>query len=234
MSGGGMDNQCFIDGSWYNDEYTDKWYHKQYIESDEPDWAKEYKDYYINLMVAYTGAKPDWKILDMGSGVGQVMNAWERNGFHNVNGIEISQVAVNHAWSMGIDKIICGSVQKMPFKDNCFDLVTSFALLEHIDESILRDTLKEFRRVGTAQAHTIASEKGTDPSHINIKESKEWLQYLCDSLGETKPYLVAGLPDPLKKESPVFVCIPYEMISKPLADWMTQISEPIAEWGTAS
>jgi len=194
-------NQEFIDGSWYEEEYRRKWYKLQYIDTPEPSWAKQTKDYYNGLIIAYTGIKPNMKILDLGAGVGQVVQAWERIGFINVHGIEISETAVKHA---NHPNVICGSAQKMPYKDGEFDLVSSHAFFEHIDESILPEVISECFRVGKRQAHTIGLEKGDDPSHINIKTMDEWLMVFAEAI-KNKDWLVAHLPDPLLNIGPVLV-----------------------------
>lgn len=210
-----MHNQQFINGTWFEEEYSRRWYKTKYIDEDEPLWAKHYKDYYIGLMALYAGAKPDWRILDAGSGVGQAVNAWRRNGFDNIYGIEISETAVRHSLKY---KMVCGAVQNLPYADKSFDLVSSFALLEHIDESIVNKVLKEFARVGRNQAHTIGMEAGSDPSHINIKSTAQWIVYIMNAI-ESDHYLTAALSDPLVNREPIFVAMLDKDITRPLWDW---------------
>ncbi len=206
-------NECFIDGSWYEEEYSRKWYKRNYIDTPEPQWSKHMKEYYIGLGIAYTGIKPDYRILDLGAGVGQVMNSWERMGFINVCGIEISHSAAK----VRPRNMVNGTVRVLPFKDQSFDVVSSFALLEHIDESILDEVIDEFFRVGKIQFHTIAKDKGTDPSHINIKTMPEWMERFAIKI-RRKKYLVASLPDPVMEENPILIMVPEDMLTTPI--WM--------------
>ena len=208
------DNQKYIDGSWYDEEYRYKWYRHQYIDTPEPTWAKESKDYYIGLMIAYTGLTPDMSVLDLGSGVGQAIQAWERRGFTKLNGIEISQTAVD---ASNDDRIKVGSVKDLPFMDKEFDVVTSFALFEHIDESIIHRVLCEAVRVGRRQIHNIGLDKGSDPSHINIKTPEEWMQYFGKAMDKDRA-LIASLPDPFFELSPILVGLYEEDIPHPLLD----------------
>ena len=204
-----MDNQKFIDGSWYDQEYLEGWYRQLYITTPIPQWAKECKAYYINRILMYLDLPLSAKILDLGAGVGQGMRAWQERGFQNVHGIEISQIAVVHS---GIYTLRQGTVQNMPYKDKEFDLVFSSALLEHIDESILEDVLKECFRVGVMQAHTLCLDKGTDPSHINMKSKQEWLEAFQ---GHTKDLVFVGA-DELLLTGPILVVVSKERLTYPL------------------
>ena len=165
-------NAKFINGDWYEEEYSEKWYRKTYIDEPEPQWAKDCNQYGVDFMAMVYGLPREAKILDCGSGVGRIMQAWKRRGFYNVHGIEISGFAVRAA---NEPNMIQGTVADMSrYRDKQFDLVSSFALLEHIDESIEDQVIKEMLRVGKRQAHFMALDKGTDPSHINMKTAMEW------------------------------------------------------------
>jgi len=217
-------NQQYIDGSWYEEEYSRKWYRHQYIDTPEPDWAKQSKDYYIGLMIAYAGLMPTMKVLDLGSGVGQVMNAWRRREFHNIEGVEISKTAVE---ASGDPFIRVGSVADLPYEDKSFDVVTSLALLEHIDESIIDKVLSEVVRVGKRQVHNIGMDKGTDPSHINIKSPDTWLQYFKRNM-DADNALLSYLPDPLFNTTPIIIGLYKEEITHPLFNAFNKtVREPI-------
>jgi len=207
-----MDNQKFINGSWYEEQYRDGWYRSQYINSDEPQWARECKAYYINRILMYTGLDLSAKILDLGSGVGQFIRAWQKRGFMDVHGIEISMTAVANS---GIPTLRQGTVQNMPYKNNEFDLVFSSALFEHIDDTILDDVLKECFRVGAIQAHTLCLDKGSDPSHITIKSAEEWLN-VFEQYTQGLTFVVA---DELLLTSPLLIVLPNDKyLSYPLKE----------------
>ena len=203
-------NQQFISGEWYENEYRSKWYRHQYIDSEYPQWAKEADQYGVRFMAMCSGIPLNAKILDLGSGVGRIMQTWRESGFKDVWGVEISYEA---CMTSGDPRICNRSVQDLSiFKDNTFDLVSSFALLEHIDESILDEVISEISRVGVKQAHFIAHEAGTDPSHINIKTANEWMDVLDRISGD----FVFVIPNPLIKQTPLFLVMPEEGLTEPI------------------
>ncbi len=214
-------NQQFIDGSWYDIEYSSKWYKSQYIDSDYPDWAREADTYGVRFMAMCSGISLFAKILDCGSSVGRIMQTWRENGFKDIWGIEISRVAwLTARGDYEPNNIIHGSVQNMSmFQDNEFDLLTSFALLEHIDESILADVLNEMSRVSKKQAHFIAHEAGTDPSHINIKSFQEW----ADLLNKHTEKMTLCIPNPLIECSPLFLVMPKDELTEPIKHSLKQM-----------
>jgi ubiquinone/menaquinone biosynthesis C-methylase UbiE len=210
-------NQQFIDGSWYDEEYQSRWYKMQYIDSEYPQWAKEADTYGVRFMAMCSGIPLTAKVLDCGSGVGRIMQTWWGNGFYNIWGIEISKIACEARVALFkyTKNLIHGSVQSMPmFGDNEFDLLSSFALLEHIDESILGDVLSEMSRVSKKQAHFIAHEAGKDPSHINIKSPQEWIDVFnkhTDSQVQT-----FCIPNPLIDQSPLYLIMPQDELTEPI------------------
>lgn len=209
------DNQKFIDGSWYEEEYLNGHYRTEYIDKGTPKWAKECQTYYVNRILMYTGLPLSAKILDLGSSIGQCMQTWQERGFKEVYGIEISHIAVFHS---SLPNLRQGTVQNMPYKDKEFDLVFSSALFEHIDESILEDVLKECIRVGVMQAHTLCLDKGTDPSHINIKTPQEWLEAFEKHTND----LLFVISDEFLLTGPVLIVLPEERLSYPLGRKFTR------------
>ena len=186
----------------------------QYIDTPEPQWAKECKRWIIDLCLMYTGLPLTAKILDLGSGIGQFMRAWQSRGFKDVHGIEISRVATSHSCMPTLHP---GSAQNMPFfGDKEFDLVFSSAFFEHIDESILDDVLDECFRVGTMQAHTLCLQQGTDPSHINMKNEQEWLDRF--EAHATDKDLLFIVPDDFTLNSPYLMAIPNDKVIHPVRE----------------
>lgn len=199
-----MGNEKFINGEWYEEEYSKKesLYYQHYIEKDQPLWAKQMNQHCIDLTIAYTGISSDARVLDLGSGVGRDMEAWQSRGY-DICGIDISKTAVK---SSGQSKMVCGSVVDMScFKDKQFDLIYSAALFEHIDSSIFEKVFKECCRIGDIQVHLISQDKGTDPSHINIKIAEEWA---WDFYSLTTDHKIFLIPNLLEKGHPLVVIYP--------------------------
>ena len=194
-----------LSGKFYEDSYADPegWYHRQYIAGEPALWAAQVDRYYAGLVAAVLNVPRDARILDLGSGIGRYIQAWQWRGYQNLTGIEISRTAIDHSWP-GLN-IVQGTVADMPFEDQSFDLVFSAALLEHIPERILRQTIFECYRVGKMQAHLIADRAGGDPSHVTIKSGQEWLQILNE---QAAGHFVMAIPDPLLQEHPVYAAVP--------------------------
>lgn len=84
-------------------------------------------------------------ILDAGCGTGSLIK--KLKGFGEAWGIDASDEAIKFAKKNGIKKILHASVEKIPFKNNIFDVVISIDVLYHkAVKSDLR-ALKEFKRV---------------------------------------------------------------------------------------
>ena len=213
------DNSRYITGEWYEMEYSHGWYRKMYIEGVMPTHAIEAYRYNVDMTIALTGLNRDAKILDLGAGVGNLMRAWKSRGFFNVSGIEISPTAVKES---GNPNIKCGSIADMSmFKDKQFDVVTSTALLEHIDVSQEAQAVQEAVRVGHRQAHFIGLERGLDPGHINIKTIDEWAALFTRYF----PGMTAVIPDDVSGD-PILLCVPENMLIHPMrrcVKWPLQI-----------
>lgn len=196
-----INNQEFIDGSWYENQYKTKGsiYSSIYIEQETPKWAKQMYRHCSDLAIAYSGINSDGKILDLGSGVGNYVRAFQDRNF-DTHGIEISSEAVKLSNN---EKIICGSIQNMYFfKDKQFDLVFSAALFEHLDNSIVEKCFLECKRISDIQIHLISQDRGHDPSHINIKKAEEWAWELFSLTTDDWIFLIPNL---LEKDHPIII-----------------------------
>lgn len=154
----------------YDAQYTNGAYAECYTEL--PAWAVAANQWHVDLVIGLLGLHPeDGPILDLGSGRGHMMAAWERRGFAT-EGIELSSVAVR---SSGRKNIHCGDASDLRgFADDQFQLVYSSAFLEHIPDELVARMATEQLRIARYGAHYIADERGNDPTHINIKPPAEW------------------------------------------------------------
>jgi len=156
--------------SHYNDEYTDGTYAQTYAEI--PEWARGMNHYHVGLVAAILDLDPsEGPIIDLGSGRGYFVDAWERIGF-TVIGVELSEVAVAGS---GRSNIICGDATDLTrFETDSAQLVFSSAFLEHVTEDQVTRFAGQQLRVAKYGAHFIAHEKGNDPGHINIQPPNAW------------------------------------------------------------
>ncbi|TWU47715.1 bifunctional 3-demethylubiquinone-9 3-methyltransferase/ 2-octaprenyl-6-hydroxy phenol methylase [Rubripirellula reticaptiva] len=67
--------------------------------------------------------------LDVGCADGMFIDVANANGV-NVEGVELSQVAVDLARNSGL-KVHCGTIDSLP-EDRMFDTITAFDVLEHV------------------------------------------------------------------------------------------------------
>ena len=83
------------------------------------------------------------KLLDVGCSMGATLAAAERLGWQ-ATGVDVSQTAVDAGRRIGLD---CHTINdyRLPFDDECFDVVTSWHVIEHVAD--VRQTLTEWMRV---------------------------------------------------------------------------------------
>jgi len=82
------------------------------------------------------------EILDAGCGSGRNLEWLAR--FGAVTGLELSEDSLEYARRRAIGSVVAGSVEDIPLADESFDLVTSFDVIEHVDD--LR-ALRELHRL---------------------------------------------------------------------------------------
>ena len=83
------------------------------------------------------------KMLDIGCSAGATLAAAERLGWQ-ATGVDVSETAVEASRRIGLD---CHTItdHRLPFEDDCFDVVTSWHVIEHVTD--VRQTLTEWMRV---------------------------------------------------------------------------------------
>ena len=81
--------------------------------------------------------------MNVGCGTGGTIRMLEQ--FGDVDNVDISDDAIKFMKKAGFEKIHKVDGIKLPFKDNTFDMVGAFDVLEHIDTD--EAALKEWRRV---------------------------------------------------------------------------------------
>jgi SAM-dependent methyltransferase len=91
------------------------------------------------------------RILDVGCGTG--INLKYLQDLGDAYGLDISKDALKFSRSRGLPSLICGSADKLPFKDGRFDLVLALDVIEHIDEDIF--AVRELCRVLKPGGHLI-------------------------------------------------------------------------------
>lgn len=88
------------------------------------------------------------KILDIGCGKGYLLLELKKLlPKCTIAGLDISKYAIQESHPEVKDFLICGTAQKLPFKDDSFDLIVSNMTLHNLTIDQLFDSLKEIERV---------------------------------------------------------------------------------------
>ncbi len=119
-------------------------------------------------------------LLEVGCGAGRFVY-WTRRLGIDTWGIDISPYALSQA-NPEVKKYLklVDATEKIPFKNDSFDLIVSIGLLEHILESELVLVLKECQRVSKKFVlhkiftKTLFQPPVDDPTHITVKTASWW------------------------------------------------------------
>lgn len=118
------------------------------------------------------------KVLDVGCGMGELV-FWLRHLGVEAFGVDISDYAISNAHPSMRTYLKRGSITNLPYEDSSFGLITTFDVLEHIEEKGLDRALLECQRVSYCLVlHKIF--KGStlfevsDPSHVCVHPGEWW------------------------------------------------------------
>ena len=95
------------------------------------------------LLSSETNGRKSVRILDVGCGTGANMCAFERQG--TTTGVDTSIEALTFCRTRGLQRLVLSAVEKLPFDDQTFHVVTALDVLEHTDDDL--HALREIQRV---------------------------------------------------------------------------------------
>ena len=109
------------------------------------------------------------KVLDVGCGMAHLLYELTRvvPGLV-VNGIDISQYALEHAKKEVRDRVQYGQAQDIPFHDNEFDLVISLATLHNLKVFDLKKAVQEIERVSKKNSYIMVESFRNDREEVNM------------------------------------------------------------------
>jgi len=122
--------------------------------------------------------------LDVGCAYG-FLTKYLRHGMHV--GIDVSKYAI--AQRRVTNRLLLASATDLPFRDNTFELVTSFETTEHLSEENILKMYQEIERVGKKWVfitsphpdnHPEEDPTDYDKSHISKKPEEDWIKHGTD------------------------------------------------------
>ena len=121
--------------------------------------------------------KQGWNVLEAGAGTGR----WVKFLYHhcNITGIEISDYALKEARKQGLP-VYYGNVENLIYKNNTFDCVLSFGVVEHFDTPM--KALEEMRRVLKPEGILIVSIPTNNPLRILLVNHLKTIKRLIGTL----------------------------------------------------
>ncbi len=123
-------------------------------------WYAGMRDAALGLLRSALAGEPPLRILDAGCGTGGTTVRLEK--FGDVVGIDLATEAVERAASRGLHHLLKGSIERLPFRDAAFDLVTSFEVVYHLGVGDDLRAFREFRRVLTPGGRLLLRLPGHD------------------------------------------------------------------------
>lgn len=108
-----------------------------------------YYSKYIDT-IASLAKSDNSKILDVGCGSGKVIGLLRAKGLKNLYGVDISRLFIANAKKKGNKKVYKYDGTNLPFKNNSFDVIGSFNVLEHTQdpEGFIVDQIKKTKKGG--------------------------------------------------------------------------------------
>ncbi|MDQ6775783.1 MAG: class I SAM-dependent methyltransferase [Actinomycetota bacterium] len=113
------------------------------LEADEHHWWYRGRRRIIRAELDRLPLRAGARVLDAGCGSGRTLE--DLRAYGEVSGIELSELAAEHARKRDLGEVHVGRVESLPWEDDCFDLVTCLDVLEHTPDDLV--ALRELRRV---------------------------------------------------------------------------------------
>jgi ubiquinone/menaquinone biosynthesis C-methylase UbiE len=135
---------------------------------------------------------PASSVLDVGCGKGFMLYDFKRKHPNlRVQGIDISDYAIDNAKIEVRDFLIQGDARQLPFENQSFDLVISINTIHNLEESDCATALKEIQRVARRDAFVVVDAYETEEQKqrmldwnltaLTIKSTSEWKEFFKES-----------------------------------------------------
>jgi 2-polyprenyl-3-methyl-5-hydroxy-6-metoxy-1,4-benzoquinol methylase len=166
-------------------------------------------------------------VLDFGSGEGYGASIISSHGASSVTGMDISPVAVDHARAKYQGEnlsYVCGDCLEAPFQGTGFDLITSFEVMEHLNDHrcYLREVCRLLKDDGLFIVSTpnIATSVGANPFHLKELTFSEFKTLLSDCFKNMAIFAQTNLMSSViygldAATAGTFRCTPAELLPAP-------------------
>jgi hypothetical protein len=173
----------------FEGEFTSEFYDEEYFERGVQTGKSGYGGYYNHPLFKaiareLKGYFTPKRVLDVGAAMGFMVQELAGLGV-DAHGIDISEYAVGGCPEAVTSRLVCGRAEKLPWENGDFDLVVSFDMLEHLNETQYRAAIREMARVSsknllfsiTTDDHVI------DQSHISVMPIEKWVAIVDSEIG---------------------------------------------------
>ncbi len=166
-----------------------KRYDRSYFYNNHIKWLNSFCGFFIKqyyryiasyVMAKAAGLKKEDKVLDIGCGVGALVEQFNKLGYQAI-GVDVNKEAIKNSIYLK-NCFLVQTTAKLPYHDNYFDLVVSREVLEHIPADQIDACINEWDRVSAGKMiHIIAvTERGPsatdDITHVNVQFEKWWIK----------------------------------------------------------
>lgn len=120
-------------------------------------------------MAEHYGVKAGDKILDVGCGKGFLLHDFCKVvPGAEIFGIDVSEYAIANAKEEVRDRLVRGNANRLPYQDNCFDLVISITTLHNLHNYDLEQALREIERVGKRNKYVCVESYRSEAEKANL------------------------------------------------------------------
>lgn len=83
--------------------------------------------------------------LDIGTGTGSNLRMLREQGYQNITGVDLNEVAARYCLAKGFTSVLVGDANHLPFSESQFDLILATDTIEHIEDD--QKSLREIHRL---------------------------------------------------------------------------------------
>lgn len=127
------------------------WAYRELYELEDDHWWFRSRRHVVSALLAREQLPASPRILDAGCGTGRNLVEYARLGA--VEGVDMSEDAVEFCHQRGFGGVRQGSLEELPFEDDRFDLIAATDVIEHLDDDVA--VLGELLRVAAPGARLV-------------------------------------------------------------------------------